>query len=170
MYLHPSPLLCRKYVPGTFLGVNVICPLVMYTNKVLRWCHMLMLAQTSWVAAIKGLAGNCLWISSVLGMESRGEQMVFWKSASGKLLLLFVTVYCLADAIIQRLVIIASCSRMPTGILWLILEIKPGTSNQLLELLRKAIVTIITLLSEASYRESERLRYGSGILLKDAYS
>lgn len=36
----------KKYGCSTFLEVNVICLVVMYTNKVLRPCHMLIVDNT----------------------------------------------------------------------------------------------------------------------------
>lgn len=48
MLMKLYPLWFRKYGPGTFMEVNVICLLVMYTNKVLRPCHMFMRDNTFW--------------------------------------------------------------------------------------------------------------------------
>lgn len=46
MYFHP-PLSFGKYAHSTLLGVNVICLLVMYTNKVLRAAICLCARQNS---------------------------------------------------------------------------------------------------------------------------
>lgn len=72
MYLYP--LRFRKYGRGTFLEVNVICLVVMYTNKVLRPCHMLMLDNTFWVERLteKTVCGSLVW--------KRRQQMVSWSS------------------------------------------------------------------------------------------
>lgn len=72
MYLYP--LRFRKYGHGTFLEVNVICPVVMYTNKVLRPCHMFVLDNTFWVERLteETVCGSSGW--------TRRQQMVSWSS------------------------------------------------------------------------------------------
>lgn len=83
MYLYP--LRFRKYVHGTFLEVNVICPVVMYTNKVLRSCHMFMLDNAFEAERLteKTVCGSLRW--------KRRQQMVSWcslVSGSWKLVIL----------------------------------------------------------------------------------
>lgn len=60
--------------PGTFLEVNVICLVVMYTNKVLRPCHMFMLDNTFWAERLTEgtVCGSSGW--------KRRRQMVSWSS------------------------------------------------------------------------------------------
>ena len=55
--------------PWHLVGVNVICPPVMYTNKVLSGRHMVTLAQ-AWAVAIEGLEGKL----SVDLVQSRGDR------------------------------------------------------------------------------------------------
>lgn len=66
MYLYP--LRFGKYGRATFLEVNVICLVVMYSNKMLRPCHMFMLDNTFWVERLTG--------KTVCGAWKRRQQMV----------------------------------------------------------------------------------------------
>lgn len=51
MYLYPPWF--RKYGHGTFLEVNVICPVVMYTDKELMPRHMFTLDNSFCVERLK---------------------------------------------------------------------------------------------------------------------
>lgn len=66
MYLYP--LRFREYGHATFLEVNVICLVVMYTNKVLRPRHMFVLDNTFWVERLTE--------KTVCGAWKRRQQMV----------------------------------------------------------------------------------------------
>lgn len=84
MFLYP--LWFGKYAHDTFLEVNVICPVVMYTNTVLRPCHMLMLDNALWLERLTEE------LSAGLRKGQRREQMVRWTSLSlGPQSLLFWT-------------------------------------------------------------------------------
>lgn len=80
MYL--DPLRFRKYGHATFLEVNVICAVVMYTNKVLRACHMLMLDNTFWAERLTGntVCGSlgCNRWSDGLVQSQGPESLLFW--------------------------------------------------------------------------------------------
>lgn len=65
------PLRFRKYGHTTFMEVNVICLVVMYTNKVLRPCHMFMLDNTFWVERLT--EKNCLWIGRMEEEATDGQ-------------------------------------------------------------------------------------------------
>lgn len=80
-HVFAAPLRFGKYGRATFFEVNVICLVVMYTDKVLRPCHMLMLDNTFWaerltVVVVVGWAGILWKDGEGRGGGGGGRQMV----------------------------------------------------------------------------------------------
>lgn len=57
-HVFAAPLWFGKYGGATFFEANVICLVVMYTDKVLRPCHMLMLVNTFWAERLTVVVGG----------------------------------------------------------------------------------------------------------------
>lgn len=70
-HVFAAPLRFGKYGRATFFEVNVICLVVMYTDKVLRPCHMLMLDNTFWAERLTVGGGRGGWGALVEGWRRR---------------------------------------------------------------------------------------------------